>query len=49
MAQRIDELSFLYGTNGNYIEELYARYRAEPSSVAAAWRKVFDDLDDDER
>ena len=49
MGQRIDELSFLYGTNGNYIEELYARYRAEPNAVAPEWRQVFDDLDDDER
>ena len=48
MGQRIDELSFLYGTNANYIEELYARYRSDPDEVDEAWREVFDELADDE-
>ncbi|MDG2482943.1 MAG: hypothetical protein P8Q36_19075, partial [Alphaproteobacteria bacterium] len=38
MGQRIEELSFLYGTNANYIEELYARYKMDPEMVDEAWR-----------
>ncbi len=48
MRQRIEEFSFLYGTNANYIEELYARYRDDPDDVGKEWREVFDDLNDDE-
>ncbi len=48
MGQRIDEHSFLYGTNANYIEELYARYKTEPGAIDEAWSEVFDDLADDE-
>ncbi|MBT5433440.1 MAG: 2-oxoglutarate dehydrogenase E1 component [Rhodospirillaceae bacterium] len=48
MGQRIEELSFLYGTNANYIEELYARYKMDPEMVDEAWREVFEDLGDDE-
>ncbi|MBC6439040.1 MAG: 2-oxoglutarate dehydrogenase E1 component [Rhodospirillales bacterium] len=44
MAQRIDELSCLYGTNANYIEGLYARYKTDPGTVDESWREVFDDL-----
>jgi 2-oxoglutarate dehydrogenase complex dehydrogenase (E1) component-like enzyme len=47
MGQRIDELSFLNGTNANYIAELYARYREDADDVDKEWREVFDDLNDD--
>jgi 2-oxoglutarate dehydrogenase E1 component len=47
MGQRIEELSFLNGTNANYIAELYARYRADADDVDKEWREVFDDLNDD--
>ena len=49
MERRDGELTFLSGTNSGYIRELYARYLAEPGSVAPAWRDVFDELGDDER
>jgi 2-oxoglutarate dehydrogenase E1 component len=39
--------SFLYGGNGAYIEDLYARYRADPGAVDAEWRAFFDSLKDD--
>ncbi|MEO0546233.1 MAG: 2-oxoglutarate dehydrogenase E1 component [Pseudomonadota bacterium] len=39
--------SFLYGGNAGYIEELYAQYRDDASSVHPDWQTFFDDLGDD--
>ena len=33
--------SFLYGGNADYIEELYARYQKDPSSVDDSWQTFF--------
>ena len=41
--------SFLYGGNADYIEELYARYEADPQSVDGQWRTFFESLKDDAR
>ena len=38
--------SFLYGANAPYIEQLQARYAADPNSVDQAWRSFFDGLKD---
>ncbi len=40
--------SFLYGGNADYIDELYARYEAEPQSVDAQWQAFFASLKDTE-
>src|SRR5262249_16800689 len=39
--------SFLYGGNGAYIDDLYARYEADPNAVDAEWRTFFESLKDD--
>ncbi|QCI66120.1 2-oxoglutarate dehydrogenase E1 component [Phreatobacter stygius] len=39
--------SFLYGGNAAYIEDLYARYEANPASVDAEWQAFFKSLGDD--
>jgi 2-oxoglutarate dehydrogenase E1 component len=39
--------SFLYGGNVGYIEDLYARYEADPKAVDAAWQSFFESLKDD--
>ena len=39
--------SFLYGGNADYLEELYAKYEADPESVDAGWQAFFRDLKDD--
>ena len=39
--------SFLYGGNAAYIEDLYARYEADPASVDAEWQGFFQSLKDD--
>ncbi|MEH6721490.1 MAG: 2-oxoglutarate dehydrogenase E1 component [Aurantimonas endophytica] len=39
--------SFLYGGNAGYIEELYASYEQDPSSVSAEWSDFFRELKDD--
>jgi 2-oxoglutarate dehydrogenase E1 component len=36
--------SFLYGGNGRYIEDLYAKYRQDPGGVDAEWRDFFQSL-----
>jgi 2-oxoglutarate dehydrogenase E1 component len=41
--------SFLYGGNGAYVEDLYARYEADPNAVDAEWRAFFESLKDDPR
>ena len=38
--------SFLYGGNADYIDELYARYEADPASVDAEWGAFFKGLGD---
>ncbi len=39
--------SFLYGGNADYIEDLYARYQDDQTSVADEWRDYFRGLKDD--
>jgi 2-oxoglutarate dehydrogenase E1 component len=39
--------SFLYGANADYVEDLYARYEADPRSVDAEWQAFFQSLKDD--
>src|SRR6187455_1083528 len=39
--------SFLYGGNAAYIEDLYAKYEANPASVDAEWRAFFQSLKDE--
>ncbi len=39
--------SFLYGGNAAYIEDLYARFEADPNAVDAAWQEFFKSLKDD--
>ena len=41
--------SFLNGSNAPYIEELYARYEADPKAVDAEWQSFFQSLKDDAR
>jgi 2-oxoglutarate dehydrogenase E1 component len=41
--------SFLYGGNAGYIDELYARYEADPQSVDAQWQAFFAGLEDSAR
>src|SRR5690348_10021205 len=38
--------SFLQGTNATYIDEIYARYESDPSSVDAEWQEFFKSLKD---
>ena len=38
MGHRLEETSFLYGTNSDFIEELYGRYLRDPNSVDASWQ-----------
>ena len=39
--------SFLYGGNASYVDELYARYEADPNAVDADWQAFFRSLKDD--
>ncbi len=39
--------SFLYGGNADYIEQLYARYKEDPSSVGMEWQDYFGSLRDE--
>ena len=38
--------SFLYGGNANYIEHLYARFKADPKSIDPTWADYFGRLED---
>ncbi|WIY51963.1 2-oxoglutarate dehydrogenase E1 component [Devosia sp. YIM 151766] len=38
--------SFLYGGNADYIEQLYSRFKSDPSSVDESWASFFSRLDD---
>jgi 2-oxoglutarate dehydrogenase E1 component len=41
------QTAFLYGGNATYIDDLYARYERDPTSVNAEWAAFFAELDDD--
>ncbi|MEF2074084.1 2-oxoglutarate dehydrogenase E1 component [Consotaella aegiceratis] len=45
--ERFALTSFLYGGNADYIDELYARYEADPGSVSEDWADFFKELKDD--
>jgi 2-oxoglutarate dehydrogenase E1 component len=51
MAKRrdLEETSFLYGGNGAFLDELYARYLIDPSTIDASWRTYFDELGPENR
>src|SRR2546429_8791852 len=38
--------SFLQGTNATYIDDIYARYEMDPTSVDPEWQEVFKSLKD---
>ena len=40
------ETSFLYGGNAEFVEDLYARWAADPSAVEPSWRVFFTSLAD---
>jgi 2-oxoglutarate dehydrogenase E1 component len=41
--------SFLAGTNSEFINEFYADYISDPSSLPESWRKFFDGLSDSQK
>jgi len=47
MSQQLENSSFLFGSNAGFIEQLYARYLDDPSSVDASWQQYFGSLGDD--
>lgn len=44
MMKEQSSLSYLYGANAPYIEELYESYLKDPSSVDAYWKAYFDQV-----
>jgi 2-oxoglutarate dehydrogenase E1 component len=42
--QVMSETSFLYGGNAAFVEDLYARFAADPASVDPSWRAYFQSL-----
>jgi len=47
--QELEQTSFLYGGNGAFIEDLFARYLKDPSAVDPSWRAYFEGLDPEDR
>ncbi|MBF0664095.1 MAG: 2-oxoglutarate dehydrogenase E1 component [Brevundimonas sp.] len=46
LNQVFAETSFLYGSNAAFIEDLHAKWAADPASVSGEWRAFFDQLRD---
>ena len=46
--EQFEASSFLQGANADYVEQLYARFAADPSSVDTAWAAFFASLGDNE-
>ena len=44
MMKEKSELSYLFGSNAPYIEELYEQYLTDPHSVGDYWEQYFDEL-----
>ena len=40
MMKEQSSLSYLYGTNVPYIEDLYEAYLSSPDSVDSQWRRI---------
>src|SRR5215469_13547463 len=40
------ETSFLYGGNAGFVEDLHAKWAADPNSVDPSWRVFFEQLRD---
>ncbi len=40
----LEQTAFLYGGNGAFIEDLYARYLSDPGAIDPSWRGYFDEL-----
>src|ERR1700689_3900078 len=38
LNQVLSETSFLYGANAAFVEDLYARWAADPNAVEPSWR-----------
>ncbi len=45
MANETEQTSYLYGANSVFVEELFQRYLANPSSVDPSWQRFFSDMD----
>jgi len=45
----MEQSSFLYSANADFIAELYQRYAQNPASVDPSWKRFFEDLHDDAR
>ena len=43
-----ENLSFLTGTNSEYIAHLYTQYQRNPGSIDPSWKKFFSELNDEE-
>src|ERR1700760_446624 len=46
LNQVLSETSFLYGGNSAFVEDLYARWAADPNTVEPSWRAFFASLHD---
>ena len=46
MTAQLERTQFLYGGNSTFVEELYAKYVANPDSVDPSWRQFFEALGD---
>jgi len=49
MSTEIDSQSLFNGSNGAFVEELFARYTKDPSSVDPSWAEYFEGLAEDAR
>jgi 2-oxoglutarate dehydrogenase E1 component len=47
--QQLEQNSFLFGPNGPFIADLYARFLDDPGSVDPSWQGFFKELDEDAR
>ncbi|HUZ14248.1 MAG TPA: 2-oxoglutarate dehydrogenase E1 component [Caulobacteraceae bacterium] len=46
LSQALAETSFLYGGNAGFVEDLHAKWAADPDSVEPSWRAFFASLRD---
>src|SRR5665213_1056012 len=46
LNQVLAETSFLYGANAGFVEDLHARWAADPAGVDPSWRAFFASLSD---
>ena len=41
----MDKFTYLSNTNGNFIDDLYKKYKEDPQSIEKSWQRFFEGVE----